>query len=106
MAAAFEVCVDGARELSFEVAECFASYLAFVFFAFEVGACGWVPAALRDGDAVKGAVELSVAAAVEAVACRLPELCVERRDTSMACKLRVRAESVDRADLAEQLGRA
>jgi hypothetical protein len=49
---------------------------------------------------------LSVAAAVEAVARRLPELCVERRDTSMACKLRVRAESVDQADLAEQLGRA
>jgi hypothetical protein len=34
-------------------------------FALEVGLCGWVDAGLGDGDAVEGAVELAVAAAVE-----------------------------------------
>jgi len=36
--------------------------------AFEVGACGWIDAASGDRDAVEGAVELAVAAAVEPVA--------------------------------------
>src|SRR5581483_3629766 len=62
-----EGCVDGAGELSFEAAECFAACLALGLFAFQVGACGWVPAALGNGDAVEGAVELPVAAAVEAM---------------------------------------
>ena len=59
--------VDGAGELSFEAAERFASCFAFGLLAFQVGACEWVPAALGDGDAVQGAVELAVAAAVEAM---------------------------------------
>jgi len=66
--ARFEGGVDDAGELSFEAADCFAACFAFGLFAFEVGACGWVDAALGDGDAVEGAVELAVAAAVEAVA--------------------------------------
>ena len=53
--------------MSFEAAECFAAGFAFLLFAFEVGACWRVPASLSDGDAVEGAVELSVAAAVESV---------------------------------------
>ena len=54
--------------MSFEAAEGFAAALAFGLFAFEIGARWWVDAALGDCDAVQGAVELAVAAAVEAVA--------------------------------------
>ena len=54
--------------MAFEAAECFAAALVFSLFAFEVGLRGRVDAALGDGDAVEGAVELAVAAAVEAVA--------------------------------------
>ena len=54
--------------MSFEAAECFSAAFSFGLFAFEVGACGWVDACLGDRDAVEGAVELAVAAAVEAVA--------------------------------------
>jgi hypothetical protein len=54
--------------LAFEAAEGFAAALAFGLFALEVGTRGRVDAALGDGDAVEGAVELAVAAAVEAVA--------------------------------------
>ena len=66
--ARFEGVEDGACELSFEEADRFASAFAFGSFAFEVGAGWWVDAALGDRDAVEGAVELAVAAAVEAVA--------------------------------------
>ena len=54
--------------MSFEAAERFASCLAFALFAFGVGPRWGVDSALGDGDAVQGAVELAVAAAVEAVA--------------------------------------
>jgi hypothetical protein len=72
IAVVLECGVDGAGELSFEAADGFAACLSFALFAFEVGACGWVDAALGDGDAVQGAVELAVAAAVEAVTRREP----------------------------------
>ena len=76
--------VDGAGELSFEAAEGFAVALAFGLFAFEVGAGGWVDAALGDGDAVEGAVELAVAAAVEAVALVFAGAGVEGCDAGVA----------------------
>jgi hypothetical protein len=79
---------------------------AFVLFAFEVGACGWVDAALGDGDAVEGAVELAVAAAVEAVALVFAGAGVEGCDAGVAGELGVASEAIDRADLAEQLRRA
>ena len=66
--ACFECVEDDAGELSFEAADGFAACFAFGLFALEVGACWWVDAALGDRDAVEGAVELAVAAAVEAVA--------------------------------------
>jgi hypothetical protein len=59
--------VDGACELSFEAAECFAAALSFGVFAGEVGARRWVDACLGDRDSVEGAVELAVAAAIESV---------------------------------------
>jgi hypothetical protein len=54
--------------LSFEAAEGFAAALALGLLALEVSLRWFVDAALGDGDAVQGAVELAVAAAVEAVA--------------------------------------
>ena len=60
--------VDGARELSFEAADRFASAFAFRLFAFEIGAGCRVVARLGDRDSVERGVELAVAAAVEPVA--------------------------------------
>ena len=60
-------------------------------------------AALGDGDAVEGAVELAVAAAVEAMALVFAGAGVEWCDAGVAGELRVCWEAVDRADLAEQL---
>ena len=62
-------------------------------------------APLGDRDAVQGAVELAVAAAVEAVALVFARAGVERCDAGVAGQLGVRSEAVDGADLAEQLGR-
>jgi hypothetical protein len=59
---------------------------------------------LGDGDAVQGAVELAVAAAVEAVALVFAGAGVEGCDAGVAGELGVASEAVDRADLAEQLG--
>src|SRR6266851_2544794 len=94
----FEGCVDGAGELSFEAADRFAACFAFALFAFEVSTCGWVHAALGDGDAVQGAVELAVAAAVEAVALVFAGAGVEWCDAGVAGELRVCWEAGDRAD--------
>ena len=65
---ALEGGVDGAGELAFEAAECFAAALALGLFALEVSLGWWMDAALGDGDSVQCAVELAVAAAVETVA--------------------------------------
>src|SRR5206468_3835054 len=59
---------DAAGEVAFEAAQCFSRGLAFCLFAGEVGSGLGVDASLGDGDAVQGAVELAVAAAVQAVA--------------------------------------
>ena len=94
--------VDGSGELSFEAADRFAAALAFGLLAFQIGPCGWVDAALGDRDAVEGAVELAVAAAVEAVALVFARAGVQGCDAGVAGELCVGAEAVDRADLAEQ----
>jgi hypothetical protein len=62
--AGFEGVEDEAGGLSFEAADCFAAALAVRLFVFEVG----VGPRLGDRDAVEGAVELAVAAAVDPVA--------------------------------------
>ena len=64
----FQCVEDDADELAFEAADRFAAALAFCLFAFEVCACVGVVARLGDRDPVERAVELAVAAAVEAVA--------------------------------------
>jgi len=81
-------------------------FFAFGLFALEVGPRGWMYAALRDRDAVEGAVQLAVAAAVESVSLVFAGAGVEWCDASVAGELGVRAEAVDRPDLGEQLGGA
>ena len=65
-----------------------------------------VDAALGDRGSVEGAVELAVAAAVEAVALVFAGAGVEWCDASVAGELGVCREAVDWADLAVQLGGA
>ncbi len=62
-----------------------------------------VDASLGDRDPVQGAVELAVAAAVEAVALVFAGAGVEWGDAGVASQLGVGSEAGDRADLAEQL---
>ncbi len=59
---------DAADELALEAAERFAVGLAFGLLALDVGDRFGVAAGARDGDAVNCGVDLTVAAAIEAVA--------------------------------------
>ena len=102
----FECGVDGAGELAFEAADRLAAGLALALFALQLGTRRRVDAALRDRDSVQGAVELAVAAAVEPVALLLAGAGFEWGDAGVTGQLGVACEAVDRADLAEQLGRA
>lgn len=61
-------------------------------------------ARLGDRDPVQGAVELSVAAAVEPVSSVLAGAGLERCDTGVAGELGVGLEAFDRTELAEQFG--
>ena len=65
---------DAAREVAFGASECFAAGLSFGLFAGEVGGGVGVVESLGDRQAVQGAVELAVAAAVEAVADRVSRM--------------------------------
>jgi hypothetical protein len=63
-----EASVEDVREVAFEGSSGFAGCFAFRDFSSEISLGVGVVALLDDGDAVEGGVELSVAAAVEAVA--------------------------------------
>jgi hypothetical protein len=63
---------DAPREVSLEAAHCFAAALAFGLSTGEVGGGVGVETALGDGEAVQRTVELSVPAAVQAVALGVP----------------------------------
>ena len=71
VAAVLEEPVEVAGEVALEAAGGFAAGFAFAGAPFDVGDRGWVCSASGDEDLVEGAVELAVAAAVEAVADRL-----------------------------------
>ena len=73
-------------------------------FAGEVGAAFGVEAAFRDGEAVQGAVELAVAASVEAVALGVARGRFDRRGPGDACELGVGREAADPGDLADEFG--
>ena len=81
----------------------FATAFAVGFFAFEVGARWRVHACLGDRDLVQRSVELAIAAAVEPVALVFAAACLEWGDAGVTGELRVAVETVDRADLGEQL---
>src|SRR3954466_13085481 len=63
---------DAAGEVALEAADGFAAGFAFGLTASEVGSALGVQAALGDREAVQGAVDLTVAAVIEAVALRSP----------------------------------
>src|SRR3954449_2846861 len=63
---------DAAGEVALEAADGFAAGLAFGLSAGEIGGALGVQAALGDGQAMQGAVDLAVAAVIEAVALRSP----------------------------------
>jgi hypothetical protein len=65
-----ELAVEDVGEVALEGAAGFAGRLAFGHLAGEEGFGGGVVSLLDDGDAVKRSVELSVAAAVQAVSAR------------------------------------
>ena len=102
----FEGGVDGAHEVSFEAAECFAAALAVGLTPFEVGARWWMDACLGDRDLMERTVELAVTAAVEAVTLVFAAACLERCDASVAGELGVGVEAFDRAEFAKQFGAA
>ena len=95
---------DAAGEVALEAADGFAAGLAFGLSAGEVGGGLGVQAAFGDGEAVQRAVELAVAAAVEAVAVRSSGGGGDRCGAGGAGELGVGGEAVDAGDLAEQLG--
>ena len=66
-----EESVEAAGEVAFEAAVGLAACFAFADAAFDVGDRGFVDSSAGDEDLVECAVELAVAAAVEAVADRL-----------------------------------
>ena len=96
---------DAANEVAFEAADGVAVGLALCAFAFDVGLRLGVAAGAGDGDAVDGCVELSVAAAVEAMAVGLARADGDRSDPTGAGELGVAGEAFGAGDLADELGR-
>jgi hypothetical protein len=95
---------DAASEVALEAAQCFFARLALGLFAGEVGGGVRVPVAFVDGEAVQRAVELAVAAVVEAVTVGVARGGGDRRGPAGARELGVGGEPVGAGDLADQLG--
>src|SRR4051794_21852315 len=95
---------DSAGEVALEAADGFAAGLAFGLAAGQVGGGLGIEAALGDGEAVQRAVELAVAAVVEAVALGAPGGGGDRRRAGAAGELGVGGEAGHVGDLAEQFG--
>jgi hypothetical protein len=95
---------DAASEVALEAADGVAAGLALGLPAREVGGRFGVQAAFGDREAMQGAVELAVAAAVEAVALGSSGGCGDRCRAGGAGELGVAGEAGDAGDLAEQLG--
>jgi hypothetical protein len=94
---------DAAGEVTLEAADRFAGGLALGLLAGEVGGGPGVEAALGDREAVQRAVELAVAAAVEAVAVGASRGRWDRRRAGDPCELGVGRETSDPGDLADEL---
>src|SRR3954468_2573095 len=94
---------NAAGEVALEAAQGFAAGLAVGLLAREVGGGLRVQAALGDGEAVQRAVELAVAAAVEAVAVGASGGGGDRCRAGEPSELGVGREALDAGDLADQL---
>ena len=92
---------DAAGEVALEGAERFAAGLAFGLFAFDERLGFGVVAGLCERESVERAVELAVAAGVEAVAVGVPRGCGDRCGAGEACELGVVGEACDAGDLAD-----
>jgi hypothetical protein len=96
---------DAAGEVSLEAADGFAVGLAFGGLAGDVVAGLGVAAGPGDGDAVNGGVDLSVAAAIEAIAVGAPGADRDWCQAGGAGELRVGREPIGSDNLADELGR-
>jgi hypothetical protein len=88
--------------VALEAAERFLARLSLGSFAFEVGGGVGVPVGFVDREAVQRAVELSIAAAVQAVAGGVARGGDNRRCAAGARQLSVGGESVGAGDLTDQ----
>lgn len=89
--------------MAFEAAQGFAPGLALGLLSLEELPGGRMDPALADRDPVQGAVELAVAAAVEAVAGVLARGGGDRGDAGQAGELRIRAQPLCPRGLGDQL---
>ena len=97
--------VDGADEVALEGSEGFAAGLAFGLFAIEERLGRGVVACFVEREAVERAVELAVAAGVQAVAVGASGGCGDRGGSGQPRELGVAGEASDAGDMADQLGR-
>src|SRR3954469_23005299 len=96
---------DAADEVALEGSAGFAARLAFGLFALEEGLSFGVVAGLGERESVERAVELAVAAGVEAVAVGASRGRGDRGGAREPCEFGVVGEACDAGDLADQLGR-
>ena len=97
---------DGSSEVTLEAAKGLDPRLALGLLAGEELARSRMDPALGNRDPVKGAVELAVAAAVEAVAGAVSLGGGDRGDAGEAGELCIRVEALDAGGLGEDLGGA
>ena len=97
--------VDAADEVALEGSEGFAAGLAFGLFAIEERLGRGVVASFVEHEAIERAVELAVAAGVQAVAVGASGGCGDRGGSGQPRELGVAGEASDAGDLADQLGR-
>src|SRR6476469_1932767 len=97
---------DSACEVALEATQGFDSGLALGLLLGEELSRWGMAAALGDGDAVKGAVELTVAAAIEAVADAVARGGGDRGDARQAGELGIAGKAPRAGGLGEELGRS
>ncbi len=95
---------NGTGQVSLEAAKCLLAALALAFLAGEVVTRRPVPASLRDGDPVQGAVELAVAERIQAMALLPPRRRLEWRDATVQSEGGIAVEARDVRGLSDQLG--
>ena len=97
---------DVAREVGLQATDRFAGALAFAAPALEVLARGLVAARTGHDHAVKGGVDLAVAALIEAMALRVARAGGDRRDAGDSRELGRCREALSAGDLTDERGRS